>query len=353
MKKLGFCLNRIPLSDKKDEHSIDYAVLNFMVDSFIEKGGKLFDTACTYSGGAAEEAIGNSLSGRYPREDFLLSGSLPSWIIRSGEDCRKIFEKQLSRCKTDYFDIYMLQWINEANYITAKTFGEFEFLEELKAEGKALKTGFSFYGSPELLDEILSEHPEIDYVRIQINCLDWESSAFRARECYEVSAKHGKKIIAEEPLKCGVLLRIPGEEEKVISFAVGFAENLSEAEFVLAEPKIIERLSEREALSDEEISDFLTAAEKIRSEKAVSCVGCSACSKICPLKIPVPEYFGIYNEYSMNPEESWKIDHVYSDLTRNFSRPSDCLRCRICERECPQGINIVEMLQRVSRTFGF
>lgn len=353
MKKIGFCLNRIPFSDKKDEHSIDYAVLNFMVDSFLEKGGKFFDTACTYFGGAAEDAIGKSLSGRYPRDSFILSDSLPSWIIRSREDCRKIFEKQLSRCKTDYFDIYMLQWMNEVNYITAETFGEFEFLKEIKEKGEALKTGFSFYGSPELLDKILSEHPEIDYVRLQINCLDWKSSAFRAMECYEVAEKHGKKIIADEPLKCGVLLRIPERTEKVVSFAVGFAENLPETEFVLAEPKIIEQLSEREKLSEEEISDLQNAAEKIRSEKAVPCVGCSACEKICPLGIPVPEYFGIYNEYSINPEESWKIDHVYSELTRNFSRPSDCLRCRICERECPQGINIVEMLQRVSRTFGF
>lgn len=353
MEKLGFCLNRLPLLDKKDEHSIDYAVLNFMVDSFVEKGGRFFDTSCTYSGGTAEEAIGISLSGRYPRDSFILSSSLPGWIIRSREDCRKIFEKQLFRCKTGYFDIYMLQWMNEANYITAETFGGFEFLEELKAEGKVLKTGFSFYGSPELLDKILSEHPEIDYVRLQINCLDWESCAFRSGECYEIAVKHGKKIIAEEPLKCGILLRIPEETGKVVSFAIGFAKNLPEAEFVLTEPKIIELLPESDGLSEEEIFALRKGVEKIRSEKAVPCIGCSACTGICPLKIPVPEYFEIYNEYSISPEESWKTDHVYSELTRNFSRPSDCLRCRICERECPQGINIVEMLQRVSRTFGY
>ncbi len=353
MEKLGFCLNRLPLTDRKNEHSIDYAVLNFMIDSFIEKGGKFFDAACTYHGGASEEAIGISLSGRYPRDFFVLSDSLPSWVIRSREDCRKIFEKQLSRCKVDYIDIYMLQWMNEANYITAGISGEFEFLEELKAEGKALKTGFSFYGSPELLDKILSEHPETDYVRLQINCLDWESYAFRAKECYEVAARHGKKIIAEEPLKCGILFKIPSETEKILSFAIGFAKNLPEAEYVLAEPKIIGQLPEKLELSEEEISFLWNWVEKIRSEKAVSCVGCSACSEVCPLKIPVPEYFGIYNEYSLNPEESWKIDHVYSNLTRNFSRPSDCLRCRICEMECPQKINIVEMLQRVARTFGY
>ena len=353
MEKLGFCLNRLPLTDRKNEHSIDYAVLNFIIDSFIEKGGRFFDTSCTYHGGISEEAAGISLSERYPRDSFVLSDSLPSWIVRNKEDCRRIFEKQLSRCKTDYFDLYTLQWINETNYITAETFGEFEFLEELKAEGKALKTGFSFYGSPELLDKILSEHPETDYVRLQINCLDWESYAFRARECYEVAVKHGKKIIAEEPLKCGVLFKIPSEKEKVVSFAIGFVKNLPEAEYVLAEPEILKSLPEKDELSEEEISVLWNETEKIRLEKAVPCIGCSACSKVCPLEIPVSEYFGIYNEYSLNPEESWKIDHVYSDLTRNFSRPSDCLRCRICERECPRGINIVEMLQKVARTFGY
>ena len=140
MTKPGFEFLKIPLLDKKDEHSVDYAVLNLIVDEFIKKGGRFFDTSITYLSGASEDAIRLSLSERYPREAFVLSDKLPSWIIRNPEDCKKIFEKQLSRCGVDFFDIYMLQWINEANYLNAEFAGGFKFLEELKAEGKIKKS---------------------------------------------------------------------------------------------------------------------------------------------------------------------------------------------------------------------
>ena len=168
MSELGFGFLRLPLLDKKDEHSVDHAVLNLMTDLFIEKGGRYFDTAFTYLGGASEEAVRISLAERYPRDSFILADKLPSWLIRNSEDCRKIFEKQLSRCGVDFFDVYMLHWLNEVNYINAENCGGFKFLEELKSEGKILKSGFSFHDSPELLDKILSKHPEIDYVQLQI-----------------------------------------------------------------------------------------------------------------------------------------------------------------------------------------
>ena len=366
MNKLGFGFLRLPLLDKKDEHSVDYAVLNFMVDRFIEKGGKYFDTAYTYLGGASEDAVRISLSERYSRKDFVLADKLPSWMIRSRDDCRKIFEKQLLRCGVDYFDVYLLHWLNEANYITAETFGEFEFLEEIKKEGLALETGFSFHDSPELLDKILSKHPEIDYVQLQINYLDWESPALRARECYEVAEKHGKKIIVMEPVKGGTLAKLPFDAKKVIeencssgeaSMAIRFAENLPLVTTVLSGMNSAEQLDdnmeERPELSEPEISALFAAAKIIRSETAVPCTGCSYCTGNCPLQIPIPKYFEVYNECCRNPEDDWKIEHAYSCLTRNFSRPSDCLRCRICEQNCPQKINIVETLQKVSRTFGY
>ena len=342
MTKLGFEFLKLPLLDKKDEHSVDYAVLNSLVDLFIEKGGKYFDTAFTYLGGASEEAIRLSLVERYPRKSFILSDKLPSWLIRNSEDCQKIFEKQLSRCGTDFFDVYMLQWLNEANYLNAGFCGAFDFLEKLKSEGKILKSGFSFHDSPELLDKILEKHPEIDYVQLQINYPDWESPVLRAKECYEVAEKHGKKIIAMEPLKGG----FP-------SLSLRFAENLPSVKYVLINSVLPEYFENYGSLSENEISVLEKAASAIRSEKSVPCVGCSGCAELCPVKIPVHKYFEIYNEYCRNPEENWKIEPAYSSLTRSFSRPSDCLRCRICEQSCPQKINIAETLQKVSRTFGY
>ncbi len=366
MTKLGFGFLRLPLLDKKDEHSVDYAVLNSLTDLFIEKGGRYFDTAFTYLGGASEEAIRLSLVERYPRDSFILADKLPSWVIKNKEDCRKIFEKQLSRCGVDFFDVYMLHWLNEVNYINAEIFGGFEFLEELRSEGKILKTGFSFHDGPELLDKILSKHPEIDYVQLQINYLDWESPALRAKECYEVALKHGKEIIVMEPVKGGTLAKLPPDAEKIVlegcssspaSAAIRFAEGLSGVKYVLSgmngEKQLSDNIEKRPPLSEKEISALFEAAEIIRSKTAVPCTGCSYCTGNCPLRIPIPRYFEIYNEYCRNPEDDWKIEHAYSALTRNFSRPSDCLRCRICEQNCPQKINIVETLQKVSRTFGF
>ncbi len=367
MTKLGFGFLRLPLTDKKDEHSIDYAVLNFMVDFFIEKGGKYFDTAFTYLGGASEEAIRISLAERHPRDSFILADKLPSWLIHSPEDCRKIFEKQLLRCGVDFFDVYMLHWLNEANYINAKICGGFEFLEKLKAEGKIKKSGFSFHDSPELLDKILSEHPEIDYVQLQINYLDWESPAFRAKECYKVAEKHGKEIIVMEPVKGGTLADLPeetvsffiesGMSDSPASYAIRFAKDLPFVKYVLSGMNSPEQLSENigeyPCLSEKELFSLEKAAEMIRSKTAVPCTGCSYCAGVCPVQIPIPRYFEVYNEYCRNPEESWKIEHAYSSVTRNFSRPSDCMRCRLCEQNCPQKINIVETLQKVSRTFGY
>lgn len=348
MTKLGFEFSNLPLLDKKDEHSVDHAVLNSLTDKFIEKGGKYFETSLTYQGGVSEKSVRLSLTEKHPRNSFILADNLPCWLLRSKEDCRRIFEKQLSDCGTDYFDIYLLQWLNEANYLNAEFCGAFDFLEKLKTEGKIIKSGFSFYDTPELLDKILTKHPETDYVRLQINFLDWESPVFRAKECYEVCRKHGKEIIAAEPLKNGFIKAVGIS----VSSAIRFAENLPLVKYVSAGSDICEYDYDF-FFSEEELLSLKKSAETIRSEKSVPCAGCSVCSEICPVKIPVHRYFEIYNEYCRNPEESWKIEPAYSSLTRSFSRPSDCMRCRLCEQSCPQNINIVETLQKVSRTFGY
>lgn len=347
MEKTGFSFSCLPLKDKKPEHGIDYAVLNSMVEKFIEKGGSFFETSYTYCGGFSEEAVCLLLTNRYKREEFILQDKLPCWMINRYEDCEKIFEKQLSRCKTGYFDIYLLDWMNEANYLTAENIGEFEFLESLKKEGKAKKTGFSFYGSPELLEKILYAHPEIDAVQLEINFLNWESPVYRMRECHEIAVKYKKEIIAFEP----------ADEKSNSSASFRFVKSLPEVKNVLfgfKNPKQIDFvLSEKEPVSEEEILMLKKASDDIRAKKAVDCIGCGECRKVCPLDIPVPEYFEVFNEYQRKPEDDWKMEHAYSGLTGNFSRPSDCLRCRICEQNCPRKINIADTLRLVSRTFGY
>lgn len=349
MNKAGLCLAKLPFADNNIRNGIDFSACGELFRKFIANGGRYFDTSYTDLGGASEEAL-SCLLKEYPRNHLIIADKLPGWMIHTPEDCMKIFQKQLSRCKTDFFDFYLLQWINETNYITAKTAGGFDFLSELKEKGLAGKTGFSFYGSPALLEKILSENPDIDAVQLQINFYDWENPVFRAKECYETARKYNKEIIAAEPLKN------TETEENIRSAAFRFVKNLPGVSFVLCDMNSIGFLSdipEDSSISEKEISNLLKTAKNLRLKNEIPCIGCSSCEKICPVQIPVSRYFEVYNEYCRNPEESWKIEHVYSSLTGNFSRPTDCMRCRICEAECSGKINISEALQKTARTFGY
>ena len=195
MNKTGFGFLRLPKLDGNDDKSVDYAVLNGLVDAFLERGGDYFDTAYTYLGGVSEEALRRSVVERYPRERFRIADKLPGYKVKEPDQCRDFFEESLRRCGVDYFDVYMLHWLNERNYAKAQKLDEFGFLRQLKAEGKARKTGFSYHDSPELLDRILTDHPEVDIVQLQINYLDWDSPALQARRCYETAVRHGKRVV--------------------------------------------------------------------------------------------------------------------------------------------------------------
>ena len=197
MNKLGFGFLRLP----QTESGIDYTVLNEMVDHYIAAGGRYFDTAYTYLDGESEIAIGKSLSARYPRETFELTTKLPGYQAETKEDCRRMFEESAARCGVDYFDTYMLHWMCTEHYRIAQERDQFAFLQELKAEGKAKRIGFSFHDRPELLDQILTEHPEVDCVLLQINYLDYDAPGIQSRACYEIAVKHGKEIIFMEPVK--------------------------------------------------------------------------------------------------------------------------------------------------------
>ena len=116
MNKIGFGFLRLPQIDINNNRSIDFLTLNKMVDSFLQKGGKYFDTAYTYLDGESENALKESLVKRYPREKFLIADKLPSWKIESYDECNIYFEEQLKRCGVTYFDNYMIHWLNKDHY---------------------------------------------------------------------------------------------------------------------------------------------------------------------------------------------------------------------------------------------
>ena len=362
MNKTGFGFLRLP---RTEDGAIDYDILNPMVDRFLSLGGTYFDTAYTYLKGLSEEALRKSLVERHPRDSFRIANKLPGYMANTYEDCRRLFTEQLDRCGVRYFDVYLLHWLNEKHYAIAENLDQFRFLRELKQAGLAKKTGFSYHDSPELLDRILTDYPEVDYVQLQINYLDWDSVSLRARECYEVAVKHRKAVIVMEPVKGGslavlpeaaaALLRSAAPEESAASWAIRFASDLPQVEVTLSGmntmAQLLDNMRPFQPLSDGEKQLLRDAAAIIRSNTAVPCTGCGYCAPNCPVGMPIPQYFALYNDYALDPKHDWKMQHAYDFLSKAHVSAADCIGCRRCEDSCPQKIQITQFLQKVSKAF--
>ncbi len=363
MNKMGFGFLRLPQTGK--EMDIDWTLLNKMTDAFLASGGTYFDTAYTYLNGKSEEAIKRSVVERYPRHQFQIADKLPSWKIASHQDCYTYFTEQLERCGVEYFDVYLLHWLNRENYEIAKRYGEFAFLHQIKNEGKTKRIGFSYHDSAALLDQILAEHPEVDIVQLQINYLDWDSAGIEAGKCYEIAAKHDKSIVVMEPVKGGTLAALPAEAENLLcnnqkessaaSWALRFAQSLEQVEIVLSGMNTLEQITDNmkdvSPLSQEEREILVQAAKIIREQTAIPCTGCRYCMEYCQKDIPIPDYFSMYNELWRHPEDDWKIRPVYNEVATAHGKASECIGCRNCERHCPQKLKISRFLQDVSVKF--
>lgn len=364
MNKTGFGFLRLPRRNPSDEKSVDYELLNAMVDRFLEQGGDYFDTAYTYLGGVSEEALGKALVERYPRERFRIADKLPGYAAKTREDHERFFQESLRRCGVDYFDVYLLHGLNGENYEIAKKLDQFAFLRRLKQEGRVKKIGFSFHDTAQVLERILTEEPDLDYVQLQINYLDWESLSVQSRLCYETAVKHGMKVLVMEPVKGGALANLPEEASSLLGqlcpgdsnarWAMRFASDLPAVEVVLSGMNTMEQMEDNmqpfHPLSAREQLVLRRAAEIIRANTAIGCTGCGYCTPECPVGMPIPQYFALFNEYKRNPNELWKTQTVYTSISGSAAAASDCLRCGRCEARCPQKLDIMRWLEQVAET---
>ena len=363
MNKTGFGFLRPPWLGPAEEKQIDYTKLNRIVDRFLELGGTVFDTAYTYLGGLSEEAIRKSLVERHPRDRYVLVDKLPGYLAKA--DCQAYFDESLRRCGVTYFDRYLLHWLTAENYAIAEQYDQFRFLREIKAAGKAGKIGFSYHDSPELLDKILTDHPEVDCVLLQINYLDWDSVSLRARACYETAVRHGVSVMVMEPVKGGSLANLPAEAEQCLrdirpadsaaSWAIRFAADLDAVDVVLSGMNTMEQLEDNlrdlPPLTEADRDALTRAAEIIRSNTAVACTGCGYCVPHCPLGMPIPQYFTLYNEYARHPGEDWKMQYAYNALAERQVKASACADCKQCEAHCPQNLEIAAALAKTAAAF--
>ena len=371
MKKLGFGLMRMPLTDPNNDASVDIEQVKKMVDLFMAKGFTYFDTAIMYNGFTSQKVAGEALVKRYPRDSFTLATKLHNGFFHSFEDRDRIFNEQLEQTGAGYFDYYLLHGIEAGSLPDYEKFDCFNWLLDKKAKGLVKHAGFSFHDTPELLDEILTKHPEMEFVQLQINYLDWESEWIQSRKVYEVAVKHGKPVIVMEPVKGGTLANVPEAAEKLLksrepdlsipSWAIRYAASLENVMVVLSGMSSVEQMEDNisymedfKPLTAEEMELTRQVADIINNKITVPCTGCSYCTEGCPMKIAIPKYFSLYNEDMREnlEEKGWTINFSnYDNLTKTFGKASDCIECGQCEGVCPQHLPIIETLKDVAAHF--
>lgn len=369
-KKLGFGLMRLPSLDPDDAGKIDIELTNKMVDAFLERGFTYFDTAWMYCNFKSEDTVKEVLVKRHPRDSFTLTTKLHSGFIKTPEDRDKIFNAQLEKTGAEYFDYYWLHDINSHSLEVYNRLDCFTWLMEKKRQGIVKHIGFSFHDNAELLDKVLTEHPEMEYVQLQLNYLDWESNAIQSHKCYDVATKHGKPVIVMEPVKGGTLASVPADAEaafkayapdaSVPSWAIRFAASLPNVYMVLSGMSNLEQvmdntgfMAELKPMNDEELRLVAAAADAINRSIEIPCTGCEYCMPGCPQQIAIPKYFSLYNaEKQEAASKGWTSQGEYYDnLTKSHGKASECIECRQCEGVCPQHLPIVDYLKKVADCF--
>lgn len=361
-KNFGFGCMRLPMNGD----AVDTAEMNRMVDIFLESGFNYFDTAHGYLGGKSETALRECLTSRYPRDRYILTNKLTNFFFKKESDIRPLFQSQLEACGVEYFDFYLMHAQSAEKFAYFKSCRAYETALELKAEGKIRHFGISFHDRAAVLDQILTEYPQVEVVQIQMNYLDWEDPAVESRKCYEVCRKHQKPVIVMEPCKGGNLVKLPEDAKAVLdgleggspaSYAIRFAaghdgvmmvlsgmSDLAQMEDNLSYMKNFRPLDEREQAAVDQVCAL------IREKNMISCTACRYCTAGCPMKISIPDLFACFN--AKTAFRDWNADYYYNNVhTVHNGKASACIKCGKCEAACPQHLPIRELLEKTAAEF--
>lgn len=367
--KYGFGAMRLPLRDPADPQSVDEDELESMIDRYMDSGYNFFDTAFPYHEGKSEGMLKKHLVERYPRDSFLLSDKMPSFCLQEREDLEKFFQLQLERCGVDHFDYYMLHNVSTWTLEALRRTGAYEYLLDLRNKGRVKHIGISIHDSAEVLDGILTEMPEVEFVLIQINYLDWENESIQSRECYEIARKHGKDIMIMEPLKGGTLADLPEELEEMLrrenpnlspaGWALRYCLELDGVITVLSGTSNLRQLEDNlstmknpETLTEREREILGDVVQEINKMEAIPCTQCNYCIGECPEGIPIPTFFELYNIEKRVPSRGWSPQMGYYRIyALRSAEASDCTACGRCVEMCPQHLDIPQWMDRIVELF--
>ncbi len=362
--KLGFGLMRLP---KLSDGSTDIPQVCEMADRFLAAGGTYFDTAFVYDKGRSEEAFRRAVADRYPRERYTLATKLNANNQCHDEESAKAqFYTSLERTGAGYFDFYLLHCIMRGGYAKYDQYRLWDFIREQKEKGLIRHTGFSFHADPALLDEVLTAHPEVDFVQLQLNYSDWENPGIASRECWETARRHHKPIVVMEPLKGGALADpIPevrrifaeaGPGAPVVSWGIRFSASLEGVITVLSGMSALSQMEENlsfmkdfRPLTGEEKDVIRLAQRALNEHKDIACTACRYCTDGCPMGIPIPDIFTVANRQRNN--EGFRQVREYNIATTGKGKASDCIACGQCEAACPQHLPIIEYLKKCAEHF--
>ena len=352
---LGFGGMRFPTKDGK----IDRVKSQELIDIAYNSGVNYFDTAYMYHNGESELFLTEALS-KYPRDSYFLADKMPVWAAKCSDDVDKIFNEQLNKCNTDYFDFYLLHSVNDEVYNKSIELDVFNKLDSYRKSGKIKRLGFSFHGSVELLEKFVKVL-DWDFAQLQLNYFDWTYQ--NAKRQYEVLAENDLPCIVMEPLRGGALVSLTEQaddmlkslrpDRSVASWALRFVASLDNVLCILsgmtdliALNDNLQSLSDDEPFTEQDLDAVFKAKQLLVDTKMLPCTACNYCSD-CPRKIAIPKLFRIYNDYCISGNDYF-FKEDYRDLSVD-EKPFNCISCGLCVERCPQGINVPQKLNEVHK----
>lgn len=367
--KLGFGLMRLPKVEDASGERIDLGQVERMVDAFLDAGLTYFDTAYVYHDGQSERVAREALVERHPREAFTLATKLPAWKLEKPEDMQRIFDEQLERTGAGFFDYYLLHNVADEHIDIYERMGAWEWAQRLRDEGLIRHLGFSFHDTADVLDRLLTEHPEVEFVQLQINYLDWGHDVVQSGACYEVAERHGVPVVVMEPVKGGTLAKLPEDVAAPLtaldasasqaSWALRFAASLSQVKMVLSgmstEAQMADNLatlapSAFKPLTQEERDALHEVVSRYTSVETVGCTACRYCTPGCPQGIDIPAIISCVNNRRRYRDSRSEMAYQRA-LTAGSARASACVACGQCESACPQHLPIIEVLKEAAEAF--